>query len=70
MSEVEVRVGAFKDYDAQVLTGVHLSEEILEAIVHCGIYDVEGRIIEDDPPIARRFLNHPQRRTRIRLGHG
>jgi hypothetical protein len=63
MSEVEVGVGAFEDDDTEVLARVHPSEQILEAIVHRGIHDVEGRVIENGPPKGRCLLNHPKGRS-------
>jgi hypothetical protein len=34
-------------------------EQILEAFEYGGIYDVERRKIEHDPPVRRRFLDDP-----------
>src|SRR5215510_7581565 len=59
MGKVEVRVRALEYYDTQARTSVHSTEQILEALEYGGVYDVERRIFEQNPPVRRRFFDDP-----------
>jgi len=39
--------------------GIHSSEEILEPFEYGGVYNVERRVFEQNPPVRRRFLDDP-----------
>ena len=62
VGEVELRIRALEYYDTQARAGVHSSEQILEAFEYGGVYNVERRIVEYNPPVGRRFLDDPHRR--------
>src|SRR5437870_10853193 len=62
VGKVELRVRALEDDDTQARAGVHSSEEILEAFEYGGVYDIEGRIFEPNPPVRRHFLDDPHGR--------
>src|ERR1700758_3192062 len=47
----ELRIGALEYDDTQARAGVHSSKQILEAFADGGVYNVERRIIEQNPPI-------------------
>src|SRR5690349_8525375 len=56
VGKVEFRICAFEYCNTQARTGVHSSEQILEAFEDGGVYNVERRIIEHNPPVRRCFL--------------
>jgi hypothetical protein len=62
MCKVEVRIRAFEYHDTEALAAVHSREVILEAFEDSRVYHIEGRIIEHNPPVLRRFLDDPQGR--------
>src|SRR6266705_347710 len=57
--EVELRIRTFEYYDTQARAGVHSSEQILQAFEDGGVDNVEGWIVEDNPPVRGRFLDDP-----------
>src|ERR1700730_10969194 len=59
VGKVKLGVRALEYDDPQARTGVHSSEQILEAFEYGGVDDVERRIIEHDPPVRRRLLDDP-----------
>src|SRR6266481_8687383 len=59
VGKVELRIRALEYRDTQARADVHSGEQILEAFEYCGVDNVEGRIIEQNPPVRRRFLNDP-----------
>ncbi len=59
VGKVELRIRALEYDDTQARAGVHSSEQVLEAFEYGGVYNVERRIIEHNPPVCRRFLNDP-----------
>ena len=62
VGEVELRIRALEYCDTEVRAGVHSSEQILEPFEHGGVYDVERRIVEQNPPVRRCFLDDPHDR--------
>ena len=67
--QVEVRNRALENNDTQTLGRFHPDKKILEGLEDVPVHDVEGRIVEYDPPVRRRFLDDPYG-CRIRFGHG
>jgi len=67
VGKVEPRIRAFEYYDPQARAGVHPIEQILETFEYGGVYNVERRIFEQNPPVRRRFLDDP--RVRRYLSH-
>src|SRR5467141_2156059 len=59
VGKVELRIRALEYRDTQARADVHSGEQILEAFEYGGVDNVEGRIIEQNPPVRRRFLNDP-----------
>jgi hypothetical protein len=59
MGEIEVGNRALEHDNSQPLAGVHPNKQILEAFKDGRVQDIERRIIEYNPPIGRRFLDHP-----------
>src|SRR5437879_2269190 len=59
VDKVEPRIRAFEYYDPQARAGVHPSQQILETFEYRGVYNVERRIFEQNPPVRRRFLDDP-----------
>src|SRR5438270_1882893 len=57
VGNVELRVRALEDDDTQVRAGVDSSEQILEAFEHSGAHDVEGRVVEYNPPVRGCLLD-------------
>jgi len=45
---------------ARTFVSWYSSKQILEAFEYGGVYDVERRIFEQNPPVRRRFLHDPQ----------
>src|SRR6266478_7262662 len=70
VGEIEVGNRALEYDDAQCLTDVHPNKQILEASKDRCVQNVERRIIEYDPPVGRRFLDHPDGRCCISFSHG
>ncbi len=62
VAKVELRIRALEYDDAKALAGVHSSEQILEAFEHGGAHDVEGRVVEHNPPVTRCLLDDAQLR--------
>src|SRR6266702_7147103 len=62
VGKVELRIRTLEYNDTQARAGVHSSEQILEAFEYGGVYNVERRILEQNPPIRRRFLDDPHGR--------
>src|SRR4029077_14883717 len=62
VGKVKLGIRAFEYDDAQARGGVHSREEILYCVEYAGVYDVERRVIEHDPPVRRRFLDDSHRR--------
>src|SRR6202030_2969747 len=62
VGKVKLGVRAFEYDDPQARAGVHSREQILQGFEYAGVYDVERRVIEHNPPIRRRFLNDAHRR--------
>src|SRR5580704_9727536 len=52
VGKVELRIRALEYDDTQVRAGVHSSEQVLEAFEYGGVYNVERRIIEHNPPVC------------------
>ncbi len=48
--------------DGSARAGVHSTEQILEAIEEAGADDVERRVIEQNSPVGRHFLDDAQGR--------
>src|SRR5882762_6960138 len=65
VGKVEPRIRAFEYYDPQARAGVHPSEQILETFEYGGVYNVERRIFEKNPPVRRRFLDDPHVRRHL-----
>src|SRR5690348_4617108 len=59
VGKVELRIRALEYDDTQARAGVHSFEQILEAFEYGGVYNVERRIVEQNPPVRRRFLDDP-----------
>ena len=59
VGKVELWIRALEYYDTQARAGVHSSEQILQAFEYGGVYNVERRMIEQNPPVRRRFLDDP-----------
>src|SRR5205807_10167004 len=57
VGKVELRIRALEYDDTEARAGVHSSEQILEAFEYGGVYNVERRIVEQHPPVRRRFLD-------------
>src|SRR6266699_133038 len=68
--QVEVRNRALEYNDTQGLSVIHPDKKVLEGLKDIRIDDIEGRIVEYDPPVRTRFLDHPHGCCRIRFGHG
>src|SRR5258708_4598479 len=69
MRQVEIRNRALEYNHSQGRAVVHTGKQILEALEHGVIYHVERWIVEDDPPVGRRFLDNPHGRRSISLRH-
>src|SRR6202011_1504280 len=48
----ELRIGALESDAQQARAGAHSSEQVLEAFEYGGVYNVERRIIEHNPPVC------------------
>src|SRR6266571_8461771 len=59
VGKVELRIRALEYNDTQARAGVHSSEQILEPFEYGGVYNVERRVFEENPPARRRFLDDP-----------
>jgi hypothetical protein len=69
VGEVKVRIRALEYDDTQALAGVHPNKQILQAFEDGRVHDVERRIFEYNPPVRRRFLDHPHGRRWISFSH-
>jgi hypothetical protein len=58
VGEVKVRIRALEHDDTKARAVVHASEQILEVFEYGRVYNVERGIIEYNPPIRGRFLDH------------
>src|SRR5467141_2108761 len=65
VGKIELRIRALEYYDTQARAGVHSSEQILEAFEYGGVYNVERRIVEQNPPVRGRLLDYPHGRRRF-----
>jgi hypothetical protein len=59
VGKVKLGVRALEHHNTQARAGVHSSEQILKTLEYGGVYDVERRKIEYNPPVFRRFLDEP-----------
>src|SRR6266702_1045361 len=59
VGKVELRIRTLEYNDTQARAGVHSSEQILEPFEYGGVYNVERRVFEENPPARRRFLDDP-----------
>src|ERR1700730_14630838 len=69
MRQIEIRNRAFEYDHSQGRAGVHTGEQILEALEYGVVYHVERWIVEDNPPVGRRFLDDPHGHRSISLRH-
>src|SRR6266550_3535852 len=65
VGKVELRIRALEYHNAQARAVAHSSEQILEAFEYGGVYNVERWIVEQNPPVRRRFLDDPHGRRRF-----
>jgi hypothetical protein len=63
VSEVKVGNCALEYNDAELMACVHTHKQILKALEHRAIHNVEGRVVEDYPPVRRLLLDDPQWRS-------
>src|SRR5579862_8535746 len=56
----KIRNRAFEYDDAKVWARIHSREQVLKAMEHRAIHNVERSVIENDPPISGRLLDDPQ----------
>src|SRR5258705_9720630 len=70
VGKVEDGIRALEHHNAQAWARVHSSKQILEAFEYGGVHNIEGRVIEQNPPVRRCFLNDPHRHCRFTFTHG
>jgi len=61
VGKIELGIRALEHHDAQAWAQVHSSKQILQAFEYGGVHNVERRVIEENPPVRRCFLNDPHR---------